>query len=279
METYKLIKKTLDINSPDQSFTFTSPYIIKDICGNEDVFFVAHENGVGRIEGEEVDLEWHKTLVNPDPYDNPSSLDIRKNFLYIVEQGGSQIRRIDISDRSSKLLIQNESFKKKYFRNDKSPTKITTYKNDLVWSVTNINRCFALRGFSPKALVGNGKSGYSISTPANSRVSKPNGISKVGDIIVIADSGNNCIRGVSRGSVMQLVGGLNHPRDIVSNHNRLFFISGQKVYTVPTAGKSASVYEIYQSANEVISICTTDKKNIYILEIINEQRKTESENK
>jgi len=277
---YKITKLSLNVKNPEPPITFSSPYLIKDMCGHDDVFFLAHSHGVGRMVSEDVNLEWSSTLVNKTPFDNPSSIDYSSltHSLYVVEQGGSMIRYINISDTSSKPLFDNERFKKKYFRDVNSQTKISTKGGDITWCVANINRCFRLNKFEPDVLAGNGKSGYSISTPTHSRFCHPDGISKLGQLVLIADSGNHCVRGVSKDSVVQVFGGLSSPRKLISSYDRIFFISGKKVYTVSTAGKSASIYEIYQSANEVISICTLDKKNIYILEIVDEQRKAEGQN-
>jgi hypothetical protein len=277
---YKITKLSLNVKNPEPPITFSSPYVIKDMCGHDSVFFLAHSNGVGRMVGEDINLEWSNSLVNKTPFNNPSSIDYSSlsHSLYVAEQGGSMIRYININDASSKPLFDNERFKAKYFRDDRSKTKISAEGGDITWCVANINRCFRLKKFEPEILAGSGKSGYSISAPVSSRFCHPDGISKLGQLVLIADSGNHCIRGVSKDSVVQIVGGLSSPKKLISSDDRLFFISDEKVYTVSTAGKSASIYEIYQSANEVISICALDKKNIYILEIVDEQRKAEGQN-
>lgn len=273
---YKLTKIALDVNKPKTSFEFESPYLIKDICGSELGFFFAHSNGVGRIVDNNVEIDWSSQLLNDEPFDDPSSLDFHPitKSIFLCEKGGSQIRELDIFDNRSKRLISDQQFSKKFFRNFNSSTKISVKGDDIVWTVKNQHRCFILNGVIPKPLFGNGKSGYSISSPLSSRFCKPDGITRMGKLFFVADSGNGCVRGTNKDSVLHIMDGLNHPRKLISPFNKLFFIDGQKVHTVSPAGNSASVYEVYDSTNEVISICAIDKTDIYVLENTDGKRKT-----
>jgi len=267
---YKIIKKTIGLKEQSVYFSFSLENKISDICCELDSIFFSHKHLIGLIVNNSLDENWSEQLYcSFNDEKEISSLTLFNNCIYCVKGGGSQIHKINLQDKWRTRLISDQnskSFFDLYFRSQDSKTKIFVNKNNILWTVKDINRCFQLKDSIPKLICGNGKSGYSISTATKSRIFKPDGITKLGNLVIIADSGNKSLRGVCENSIIHLLSGYNELSKVIEKDGKLFFINGQSVYGVSLSGTKANVNAIYDSENKIISICCFDKKAIFILE-------------
>lgn len=267
---FKITKKSFK-NKTTKSFIID--FIMKDFCCVKDDLFFIHDRGIGLISGEVSNLNWNHELAyikKPD-FSKFSSICYNEldNSLYFVSNSGSQIYKANLSLMDFENLISESSaeiFKKQFLGTNNSETHIVSNGKKVVWSVKDSHRCFALNSDNAIPLVGCGKPGFSISNLKNTKISKPTGITIMGDVVCFADSGNNCLRGVSGSSTFNIVSDCKDVVDIHYVNKKLFFLSDNVIHMLSSEGDATHLFEVYKVKNRILSFCPTNKSDIYILE-------------
>jgi hypothetical protein len=262
---FNFVKKTqtsVQIDSNVKSFC----------CVDDDIYFL-HDNGIGLINDNGTDLNWCKKLVYVSATDlsNLSSITYNKTdgCLYVVSDGGCQIIKIDIQMLEFDLVISQSSaerFKKKVFSTDQSKTYIVANGHDVAWSVKDCHRCFKMSRGKSVPLVGCGRSGFSLSSPCHARICCPTGILIMEDTICFADSGNNCLRGVKKDSIFNIIDDCSTLLDIHYHNKKLFFLSDNSIHMLSSEGDATHLFEVYRVEQKIQSFCPTGKDCVYILE-------------
>jgi hypothetical protein len=268
--SYKLVKANF-VNKTQESKELD--FYLRDFCCVDDDIYFTHKNGIGLMSGDEVDFDWCNTLsyVTVPDLTNLSSISYSKedNSLYFVSDGGSQVGRINLQMLEFELLISPSSAKKfhdKYLSTDKSETHIVYGGGKVVWSVRDCHRCFLVDGDKAIPLVGNGRSGFSLSGLKNSRVCCPMGVAIMENTICFADSGNNCLRGISGDSTFNVIDDCKDLKNVFYDNKKLFFLGGNTIHMLSSEGDATHLFEVYKVEHKIQSFCPTGKDCIYILE-------------
>ena len=132
-----------------------------------------------------------------------------------------------------------------------------------------------------KNIIGSGVPGYSVSNNIQfCMLNDPQGIAYWDDSVFICDTGNSCIRKVSKNAVRIIAGKPNTPGDVdggssislLKNPTRIkienglgYFLDNKKVkYLNVNSGDVGMVL----NSSSVTAIATDERKNIYTVEII-----------
>jgi len=265
---YELIK----FNYIEKTSKTIAKLPIVSFCCFEDQIYYSHSNGIGSIIDGKVDENWHEELCSVSPPDltNISSMTCCSplEHLYVVCDGGSQVGRIDLKMLDFDFLISkgsSDKFQKKFLPTMTSDTYISSSGTEIVWSIKDCHRCFKMRGDSAVPLVGNGKSGYSLSKVENSRICSPTGITYMNKTVCFADSGNNCLRGIKGNFTFNVIDECKGLGDVHYVNEKLFFLSENIIFMLSSEGDSTHFYEVYGSENPIRSFYPSDKGCIYIL--------------
>jgi len=217
--------------------------------------------------------------------DYPSSICRSKkgNICYVVESGGAKIRRVDVYTGYMSKIFGDVIEKKmdKYIGNRKSIENIETDccigENDSIyWASSHLHRGFKFFNSDVVSLVGNGKAGYTVSSSTSDcMVNYPSGIAINGKDVYMADSGNHCIRKLSKDSFCVVAGNplkagdedglvslLNDPRKLKIDKNILYFLDGKKIKYMALNNKNIGT--VYPS-DKIIAM-DVDNGNLFVLE-------------
>ena len=244
-----------------------------DFCCKEDEIYFIHENGLGKISDNVVNLEWHDELFYREPPDFSSltsiAYDSIHNNLFLVSGGGSQIIKIGLDLLEYEELISKDSaerFRKKYLSKKDCETYLDSNGHTVVWSVTNCHRCFIMEKHLAKPLIGCGKAGFSISQLDTSRICSPKGIAISDNFICFNDSGNNKLRGIEKNKSFSVIDDCKDLTDLSFYRNKFFFLSGNSLHMLSSEGDVKHLFEIYSGKSKIYHFYPSGKNVIYILE-------------
>ena len=263
MINYKLTTKKIGIKNAEEKL-FSAYGKIRDMCIADDDLYFVHGSFVGIIQ---------KKYVNPyivQDLNCPSSIFYNKNNnrLYVVENGGRNIKEIDIQDLK-RIKAQNylaephlEYLKDILKKTPKDCETSICLKNDkLCWLSEVACRGFIYENSDVKLLFGNGKAGYSTSNNITSSMFNfPNGIACLNDALYVTDTDNDMIRFVNNNA--HGVYNIPCPRKIKNIGNKLIFVSEGSVKSILNGG--ITNLNLYNGNN----ICAIDgnEKYLYIIE-------------
>ena len=172
---------------------------------------------------------------------------------YVFESGGSRIRKIDASITNPAVMsVFGERDTKVLSRYFSKITDKTEYRSSCVtdratvyFSFSVLNRIMRVKDSRIDNFIGNGKSGFAVSSdPSSCVLNRPESVAVANGSLYIADSNNFCIRRF-RGTELSVVAGhplkngdqdgrgtkclLGHPSSLKVSDNMGYFIDGHKV--------------------------------------------------
>ena len=281
---YRLVKKDIAVKCPEEEIKFESKKI-KKLSGSKDILFFVYEDGIGCVQDNVLNINWHHDLMNYMKFDFTSLKSIAfseyNQTLYVLAKNGSQIYQIQINDMFVKELFPeriSNSFGKRYIKSVDSVDDICVENQSIYFSIEKANRCFHVSSGSPMVALGNGKSGFSISTPIRSQINHPMGITCFNGVLYVSDNGNRCIRGTNGKAIFNVLGDCNDPKQIVFKDNRLFFVTEKRICMLSSEGDSGRIFEVCKTEYDIDGIFPINKKKIYILENINGLQENKTEN-
>jgi hypothetical protein len=199
---------------------------------------------------------------------------------YLLEKGGSQIRKIDMDSKYvfSILGSAEKDNLNKFFPkfdsicNFETSCDIDLYGN-LYWSIRPLHRCLKMNSenHSVKNYVGNGKPLFGSASHLDACcLFNPCGIQCINKAIYIADSGNHCIRSIIEHSINVVFGHpltrqLLNPSQIKFCKGLLYIKDGNMIYYYSFGDKNYG--KIYESEN-LKFIETNSQRDLLMLEKI-----------
>lgn len=299
----KLLKKKFGSSKLDTLFEFTHESNVKDICLVDDIGYVFSSGNCLGIIGFDGKLTYPWMGINSGEdvrdgdfnsviFKNPTSLAYhkKKKYLYLVEDGGTQIREIDVELRSSSMLLKytDKDTMMKYFSgNSRSYNRCDiAISNDhiIYWTIGALNRVFKIEFSNFLPVIGNGQQGYSVtSNVKDNAFNTPSGIACSDKSVYIVDTFNSCIRRldykIGKGYSVSLVAGkpcckgdsddighccrLISPTKLVIKNKFGYFIDHNKVKSL--ALTNYDVRCMYES-DKLVSIDMNEAKDLLILE-------------
>lgn len=271
-----LIEKKIGVKITNEILKFYTKEPVKDICLLNDKIFFIHDFFIGYVNLKDLDdknIYWSGKMnkskdnnIENACYLNPSSICSNQNKLLIVENGGKQLREIDInSDFVSSLIKGTDYHTINNLKNvkDNCATSIVTFKNNICWCSSNLNACFLYQNGQTKKYIGTGKPGnINFNEKENSLIDSPEGIAYYKDEIYISDTKNKCIKRTINNGLMFLLTNLNNPKKIKNAYNGLVFIDGNDIKMI-NSNINTNI-SLYNTKN---NICITGNENkLYILD-------------
>ena len=209
-----------------------------------------------------------------------------QNVCYVIEDSGKKFKRMDVTTGNITDIMTSQNIRSatKYFSKIKTNGIITASKGkheEFYYCSNIINRCFLFENWEVKNIIGSGVPGYSVSNNIQfCMLNDPQGIAYWDDSVFICDTGNSCIRKVSKNAVRIIAGKPNTPGDVdggssislLKNPTRIkienglgYFLDNKKVkYLNVNSGDVGMVL----NSSSVTAIATDERKNIYTVEII-----------
>jgi hypothetical protein len=157
-------------------------------------------------------------------------------------------------------------FRDKYLSTSNSPTYVTSDGKDIIWTIRDCHRCFKTLGDKAIPFVGCGKAGFSMSKPEFSKICHPTGITIMEGTICLADSGNNCLRGVDKNSTFNIISDCKDLKKVSYDNRKLYFLSENSIHMLSSEGDKTHLFEVYRVEQEIQSFCLSGKDCLYILE-------------
>ena len=245
---------------------------IRDFCCVDEDLFIVHDNGIALMRDGELDMGWINSVAFMEFPEMTSFSSICYNkdrqCLYIVSDGGCRIYSLCLQLMNFEPVFSQEDvdmLKKKYIGCKNSETHISSSKDMIVWSVKDSHRCFQVISQRPLPLVGCGRSGFSLSTPVNSRICHPTGVTIMENVFCYSDCGNEYIRGIQGSSSFVVIGGCKNLGTVHYANKRLYFLSDNIIHMLSPEGNTKHLFEVYRGG-EIQSFCPSNKNCIYILE-------------
>ena len=290
--SYRLNTISFGTGKKSSIFDIDIPYDVYDFCYIKDFgyLFVLRDNHcVSRMEyNGKLTLDWIGSvnkvglkdgIGNRALLDHPSSICFlpSKRQCFLIEKGGASVRCVNTDDGciyqllgsavKTELATRMDKFNISKFR---TASCVDRY-GKIYWSVDEINQCYQYNNGEAGCFLVNGVYAYSVASKINrSYISKPSGIACVKDVIYIADTGNYCIREITK-NVIRLVTG--NPTENILNplmlkyaKGLLYFIDGHSVKYTSVSGDNIGT--IYESHN-IVSIDIDENKSLMVLEKTN----------
>jgi len=293
---YQLSRISLGIKKIEKKIDIDSTLEINDICYVPDfgvVLVMKKHHCLGLINNKnKIDIPWKGQIgqegndYGSDPlFSYPSSIcynPLRK-VIYVIENGGKYFKQIEMSTSLvyTSLLLNKIILKSimpyfdKISNTELFDTSCSSSKHgEFYWCVKELNRCFRfdVDGSNLSSFIGNGRSGFSVSTKLKDNImNHPSGIVCVENEIYISDTENHCIRKkknnfleVASGSPNSENGVWNNPSKICFDNN-LFYIRDKT--KIKCWQENKDVIDVYES-DKMVSFDVDRKKTIIVLEKI-----------
>jgi len=283
---FKIIKQKFGTSVQTTIFETETETEIKvnDFCFVEEKgFIIAMDDGIVLLTPEnELIFSWAAHVNNPKAI---CFKDESKMF-YVVD-GYKNIKRFSLYNPYAFEVMgeKNKGIFNKYLSKIKDDCVVDCSADSAgqVYFVNNkLNRCLKVDETDVKNIIGNGRSGFSISTELKQcQINKPTGVCYYEGDIYISDTNNNCIRKITRDNKVQTVLGtpelhgegdlLNTPSKMVIKKGLIYFIDDNKIRY--SAIDNLDMGVIYKSKDRIISLDVDDNKFLYVL-----SKKREKEN-
>jgi hypothetical protein len=245
---------------------------VRDFCCVDEDLFIIHDNGIALMNDGELYMDWIRNVAFSEMPDLTTLSSICYNdhhkCLYIVGDGGCRIYSICLQLMNCEPVFSQEDvdiMKKKYVGCKDSETHITSVKDKIVWSIKDAHRCFQVISQRPEPLVGCGRSGFSLSTPVNSKICHPTGVTIMENIFCYSDCGNEYLRGVQRDSSFVIIGDCKDLGSVHYFNKRLYILSDNIIHMLSPEGNTEHLFEVYKG-KEIKTFCPSSKNCICILE-------------
>lgn len=283
---YNVKQKTIGTKLIDTIISFSSPYSIKDMCCAENYgfFFVVDHQIIHIDKDKNINFKWcgkengeHYGSLTSSRFLFPSSIHYvpETETLFIIENNGERLRKIELSRNFSVPILDNDSKEKmsNIFSKikDQDRTGVCYFSDHIYWVSKMTHRCFSdLR--ENMFFVGNGHAGYSVSCSlSESLLSFPSDICSNKHSIYICDTGNQCVRKITGKKIEYYAGKynnivLNNPTVIVADRNdRTVYVKDEnEIISVNSFDDHIQAHKMYNGEN-IVSMDVDDKK-LYILE-------------
>jgi hypothetical protein len=203
----------------------------------------------------------------------------RTKNIFVGEDGGRDIRAIDINSDYTSSLIQGQS--RKFIDNvlRKMPLKTTVHlasdkRGNIFLSYPDIRKCFCFSNCELKHIIGDGKCRFSNGTDAIcSSIGCPNGIASYEKDVIISDSFSGVVRAFD-GKVVNLLCGhpqnsvLENPSKLLVQKNSLYILCKNSIRLFSFVNGVIGRSPVYESDN-ILNIANDNNNGLYILEKIN----------
>ena len=258
---YKLIIKKMGVNAkPACTFSIPDKIVACIWNGEHLVFGTAQALYYGRLDGR-VD----KAAVVPKPdllamaWFNTRGCCICKDI--------SQIYSFDQFLSITPLLGTNISnYLRKQTHKIQSPqVDLAMYNdNEICLCVTNTNAIYRVSSYDAQPVIRAATSGYSVASPIEySRFARPSSICEYNGDIFVADTGNHCIRAITKNGITILYQDNSiSPSSVMCCRNMVYFVSNNDVYTCNRVGNR--ITNIYHGNGRLLLVSGGDM--LYILE-------------
>jgi len=277
--SFKIIKQKFGTSAKTTIFELETEIKVNDFCFvGERGFVVAMDNGVALLTPQNIfESSWVKNINNPKAI----TFNKRTKMFYVVERC-SVVKKFNLDSLNVTEVMgrKNKEDFNKYFskmREEDKENSIVDCSVDRgqVYVVNNnINRCLNISSSTSKVLVGDGRRGFSIASKLEAcRLNKPNGVCCYDGDIYIADTGNSCVRRISKGKIKTVLGQpgkkgelLSEPSKMVIKDGLLYFIDGNRINY--SSLNTDDIGTLYKSEERIVSLDVDDDKFLYILKEI-----------
>jgi len=195
----------------------------------------------------------------------------RKNTIHVLENGGSNIKSINLNigswvDMNSSEQHRLSNMIKKYNESELE-ANFCFSQNIFYISIDKINRIFSYKNGEIQTILGDGYPNYSVASDLHkSKINNPKGICANKNRIYFCDYGNGIIRSLKKDIRIE---GEIYPRNreykpklIKLDNKKIYFLSNNKIY-------NSSQTIVHSSENKIISFGFKDRF-LYLLEEENE---------
>jgi len=293
---YRIVKKIFGANESDVINEVEIPSNIHDFCFIPDLgyLFALKDNHCISL----LDLEGNFTLSWLGMFNEKGCRDGTKHHArlsypssvcylpqtkraYVVEDGGANIRIIDVNTvYISKLLGKSivDKMEKKFAKIKISEINTCCCVNkyaEVYWVVDKANYCYKYKQGNVKIILGNRRASYSVSSDISwSSLNGPSGLALANDAVYIADTGNHCIRELTKTSLSLFEGTpietelVNSPSCLKHCKGMFYFLDGNQVkYYAPSGPSRGVLYENKnENENENLTAIDVIDRNLLILE-------------
>ena len=169
---WSLIRKNI-VNSEQEEINYE--YEIKDFCCTEDDIYFLHNNGLAKVSGGEINLNFLDEVCFNEKFDPEKFSSIcynKQGDIFICSEGGVLIHKLDINLYTLyKLIYDEKTIYKKHINQKGSKTYITANNNCVFWSIKNCHRILSLSEYGVLSpCIGSGRSGFSLSNDLTATV-------------------------------------------------------------------------------------------------------------
>lgn len=186
---------------------------------------------------------------------------------YLVSGNATNIYLLDTSFGISIWSGENVSdYLRKQIRKVIKPhVDIAMYNdNEICFCASDINALYRIFSWDVQPVINPSPSGYSVADPvAYSKLSRPSSIAIFENEVLIADTGNHCVRLMDKNGISILYQDISIvPHNVVCCRNLVYFVSNNDVYTCNRVGNR--ITRVYRGNGRILLASSPDM--LYIME-------------
>ena len=200
----------------------------------------------------------------------------KSSTLFVCEDGGINIRAIDIRSDYTKSLISknNEKFLKgllKNFSNENVAYISPISKNRFYLVIDGISKCLLFKDNRFLHIAGDGKFRYSVGTSAqHSSIGYPKWLANKGGKLYMSDYATNIVRKIDKESISICCGSLKkdrlkNPSKLSLSDNVLYVMCNENIRSYMINTNYCGDRPIYES-DKIVNITSNADGGLYILE-------------
>ncbi len=287
---YTIFRKTFGTKQIIKFCELNTENPISDILWIEDLGIVYTSNnllGLIAVDGEHFD-QWKGDVESEVAKDgsNPSfgylsglSYSSRNKTIYVGEDGGRDVRVVDISDNYTSSLFQgnNRVVVDNVLRKINKNTDVyiaSDKRNNVFLAYPSIRKCFCFSNCELKHVLGDGKCRFANGTDTFcTSIGSPSGIVSNENEIYIADSFCGVIRKLNGKEVNVLCGNpkesvFERPSKLLIQKNSLYILCKNSIRMFSFATGIIGKVSVYES-DKILNITNDNSNGLYILEGVN----------
>jgi len=282
---YTIFRKTFGTKQIIKFCEFNTENPISDILWIEDLGIVYTSNnllGLISVDGEhfdqwkgDADSEIAKDGSNPS-FGYLSGLSYRNKTIYAGEDGGRDVRVIDVSDNYTSSLFKgnNRAMIDNVLRKIGNNTEVyvaVDKRNNVFLAYPSIRKCFCFSNCELKHTLGDGKCRFANGTDTFcTSIGSPSGIVSNENEIYIADSFCGVIRKLNGKEVNVLCGSpkesvLEKPSKLLMQKSSLYILCNNSIRMFSLATGIIGKGSVYES-DKILNITNDNSNGLYILE-------------
>jgi len=287
---YALLKKTFGTKQIIKLKEFTTKNSISDMTYVEDLGVIYTSNnllGLISVDGDHIG-KWQGDQDSDVPRDgsNPYfgylsglSYNSKSKKIFVAEDGGRDIRVVDIKNNYTSSLIKGnsrvviDSILRKIGKN--TDVYISSDKmNNAFLAYPSIRKCFYFSNCELKHVLGDGKCRFANGSDLLcTSIGNPSGIVSNGNEVYISDSFCGVIRKLKGKDISVLCGCpknivLESPSKLLIHNNSLSILCNKSIRMFSFANGSLGKGAAYES-DKILNITNDNKNGLYILEGVN----------